>query len=75
MMRVLQLGTINWQEKYTIPNQITWCFKDPAHSLLFDNKKKERYHLLIITSPIYLSRKSWEKLRGIFPTLSILLCK
>lgn len=75
-MRVLQLGTKNWQKKYKIPKEITWCFKDPISSDVFEkenNKKDERYHLLIITSPIVLKKRTWQLLQVLLPPYDVLI--
>lgn len=75
-MRVLQLGTENWQKKYRIPKEITWCFKDPTSSKIFEkehNKKNDRYHILIITNPIVLKEQTWHQLHALFPPYDVLI--
>ncbi|MGN1272022.1 MAG: accessory Sec system protein Asp2 [Lactobacillus sp.] len=65
-MKVLQLGSQNWQKKYSIPDGIDWHFNDFPEPVKIVNGKVQRgglYAVVIITGKAELSDKDWKALQ------------
>lgn len=69
-MKVLQIGSENWEDKYEIPQGIEWDF-NTFPTTLAGNKKY--YEVVIITGAINLDKNIWEELQKIVYPYNVLI--
>lgn len=64
-MRVLQLGTNNWEEQYKIDKDLEWQFNNFNATDNSSDKTSQNYDVVIVTEKVNLTSKDWEKLKTV----------
>lgn len=75
-MKVLQLGSQDWRQKYKIPAGLDWHYNDfPESTVIISGKgpqKPKRYSLVIIAGPVSLKGKDWQQLQWLVNPYDVL---
>lgn len=65
-MNVLQIGPVNWADKFEIPESIKWEFNN------FPPKKKHFYNVVIVTGKNELSDREWQRLQWLVDPYNVI---
>lgn len=75
-MRVLQLGSENWSQKFKIPKSLDWHFNDfPEPRVIIPGKgvkPVKGYNVVLITGPCVLTADNWQKLQWLVSPYDVL---